>query len=417
MLATKLKAAAEEQRQSDLPRLVALVQERLLHTVPAPAANPWLDQGARAELLTFIRGVLAEVGVAERFLASSAQAVLDEVAGFGPLEPLLRDPEICEIMVNGHEQVVVEWRGKLISTGVRFQSETHLTEIIGRILAPLGRRLDHASPYVDARLPDGSRLHAILPPLSLKGPLVTIRKFRRQRLRLSDLVAGGSLTPAMADFLHLCLRARCNLLICGPVSSGKTTLLNALLGLVDENERVVTVEDSAELLTVGPLAVGLEARPASAEGQGEVTLRQLLRNALRMRPDRLVVGEVRGGEAFDLLLAMNTGHPALATIHGSSALDALNRLQSMVLMAGEGLPLTAIREQLGRSVDVIIHCGRSDDGQRRVTEICAVVSSTRGPRLSPLFDVAGEPLGRAPEGFLQRLRRAGYAPFAWLEGA
>lgn len=395
--------------------LVRLVQERLL---AEQAGEPGENGGPRRDQVwAYAYQVLSEAGVAPEQLRAFTDEVVDEVAGFGPLETLLRDRHVTEIMVNGCDQVVVEWRGRLVPTGIRFRSNEHLLEVISRMVAPLGRRLDHSSPYVDARLPDGSRIHALLPPLSLQGPLLTIRKFSRRRFRLGELVAAGTLSTAMADFLHLCLRARLNIVVSGATSSGKTTTLNCMLGLVGNAERVITVEDSAELTPAGGLSVSLEARPANSEGQGEVTLRHLLRNALRMRPDRLVVGEVRGAEAFDLLLAMNTGHPALTTVHANHAADALARLETMALMAGEGLPLAAVREQLRRSVDVVVHQQRDPEGRRRVTEIAAVDRS-RYDRLAlvPLFG-AGDSPAPAPPCLLRRLADGGYQPFSWLRGA
>ena len=293
--------------------------------------------------------------------------VLDDACGMGPLEPLLRDPQVTEVIANGPGEVYTERDGRLGREPVAFRDEQHLRHVIDRVVSSVGRRVDESSPMVDARLPDGSRVNAVLPPLAVDGPLLTIRRFSRRPLAVADLVAGGSLTGAQADLLEAALRGRVNTVISGGTGSGKTTLLNALAGLLDPGERIVTVEDAAELRLALPHVVRLEARPANLEGRGEVTVRALVRNALRMRPDRIVVGEVRGGEALDMLQAMNTGHDgSLTTVHASTPEDALRRIVTMALMGGVELPHAVVREQVAAAVDVVVHVARGADGSRRV---------------------------------------------------
>ncbi|MCB1625162.1 MAG: Flp pilus assembly complex ATPase component TadA [Pseudomonadales bacterium] len=301
------------------------------------------------------------------------QFVLDETLGLGPLEALLANDSITEIMVNHAAEIYVEQHGRLERAPVVFSSERALRGVIERIVARVGRRVDDASPMVDARLPDGSRVNVAIPPIALRGPAVTIRKFARRRLGPAELIAGGSLDEAMMDFLAICVEQRRNVIVSGGTGTGKTTLLNVLSGLVPANERVVTIEDAAELqLTHGNL-ITLEARPHNAEGRGLVTIRDLVRNALRMRPDRIVVGECRGGEALDMLQAMNTGHDgSLTTVHANTPRDALSRLEVMVLMAGMDLPVSAIREQISSAVQVIVQQTRFACGARRVTHIVEV---------------------------------------------
>jgi pilus assembly protein CpaF len=297
----------------------------------------------------------------------------DDILGHGPLERLLADDSVTEIMVNGPHEVWIEREGRLHRTPVRFSDESHLRRIINKIVAQVGRRIDESSPMVDARLPDGSRVNATLPPLSLSGPLLTIRKFGRERLRMENLIACGSLTEEGAELLMGCVRARLNLLISGGAGAGKTTLLNALSASIPDNERIITIEDAAELKLSQRHVLRLEARPPNIEGEGEVTIRDLVRNSLRMRPDRIVVGEVRGAEALDMLQAMNTGHEgSLSTVHANSPRDALARVETMVLMAGYDLPLRAIRQQLASALDLIVHVERLHDGSRRVVAITEV---------------------------------------------
>lgn len=297
----------------------------------------------------------------------------DEMLGLGPIESLLKDESVTEIMVNGYQKIFVERMGKLMQTDIRFHDDEHLMNIIQRILSPLGRRIDEASPLVDARLEDGSRVNIIIPPLSLVGPVLTIRKFSKNPLTLDNLINFGTIDRKMANFLQACVAARINILVSGGTGSGKTTTLNALSSFIAGNERIVTIEDAAELQLQQPHVVTLESRPANVEGKGQITIRDLVRNALRMRPDRIIVGEVRSGEALDMLQAMNTGHDgSLTTAHANSPRDALSRLETMVLMSGFDLPIRAIREQISSAIDLIVHQARIKDGSRKITHITEV---------------------------------------------
>jgi len=305
--------------------------------------------------------------------------IIDESVGYGPLEPLLEDDEITEIMVNGPYEVYYEKKGRLYKTDIQFRDEEALRHVIDRIVAPLGRRIDVSSPMVDARLPDGSRVNAVIPPISLKGSLLSIRKFRKDPIRMEHLIGFGSLTPEMATFLASVVKSKLNIIISGGTGSGKTTLLNALACFIPENERIITIEDMAELRIPHGHVAGLEARPANVEGKGEITIRQLVKNALRMRPDRIIVGEVRGAEAFDMLQAMNTGHEgSLTTVHANSPEDAINRLEAMVMMSSADLPPAIIREYLVGAIDFIIQIGRLPDGQRKMLSIAEIKKDQRG---------------------------------------
>jgi pilus assembly protein CpaF len=299
--------------------------------------------------------------------------VLDDITGFGPLEPLLKDPSITEVMANGHQNIYIERNGKIEKTNVVFENEAHLMRIIDRIVSPLGRRVDEASPMVDARLPNGYRVNATIPPLSLDGPLLTVRKFAQTPYTAQDLIANGSMTPPLVAFLKACVQARVNMIISGGTGSGKTTLLNVVSAFIPSNERIVTIEDTAELQLKQEHVIRVEYRPPNVEGRGEVTIRQLVINALRMRPDRIIVGEARGGEALDMLQAMNTGHDgSMTTIHSNSPRDTLRRVETMVLMAGMELPLRAIREQVASAVDLVVHMERMRDGTRKVVQVSEV---------------------------------------------
>ncbi len=299
--------------------------------------------------------------------------VIDEMLGFGPLEQLLQDDQVTEIMVNGFDTIYIEKKGEVFKTELQFVSEQSLRNIIGRIVAPLGRRIDESSPMVDARLPDGSRLNAIIPPLALNGSTVTIRKFSKKPILIPELIENKSIDLKAAGFLKMCVEKRKNILVAGGTGSGKTTLLNALSSLISHKHRIITIEDAAELKLHQEHVISLEARPCNTEGKGQITIRDLLKNALRMRPDRIIVGECRSAEALDMLQAMNTGHDgSMTTLHSNSSRDALTRLETMVLMAGYDLPLKAIRDQIASAVEIIVYLSRLPNGQRVVLDISEI---------------------------------------------
>ncbi|MDL1909333.1 CpaF family protein [Chloroflexi bacterium CFX6] len=299
--------------------------------------------------------------------------IVDEFTGYGPIQPLLEDPEISEVMVNGPKKVFVEKNGRLVKSGVTFDDDDHVMRIIDRIILPLGRRVDADSPTVDARLPDGSRVNAVIRPVAIDGPCITIRKFKKDKLSIEDLIKFGSLTRNMAEFLRACVHAHLNIVVSGGTGSGKTTLLNVLSSFIPESDRIVTIEDAAELQLQQEHVLRLETKVANVDGKGAVTIRDLVRNALRMRPDRIVVGECRGGETLDMLQAMNTGHDgSLTTLHANSPRDALSRMETMVMMAGMDLPLKVVRQQISSAIDLIIQQSRLKDGSRKVTAITEV---------------------------------------------
>lgn len=302
------------------------------------------------------------------------EELMDEIVGFGPITVLLQDSNVTEIMVNGPDQIYVEMNGKLVKSDARFKDNNHIMHVIKKIVSPIGRRVDESSPMVDARLANGSRVNAIIPPLALDGPTLTIRKFAEDPFRIDDLVGFGTLNSKMAEFLRACVEGRLNVVVSGGTGSGKTTTLNVLSSFIPADERIVTIEDAAELQLPQPHVVRLETRPANIEGKGEVTIRDLVKNSLRMRPDRIVVGEVRSGEALDMLQAMNTGHDgSLTTGHANSPRDMLSRLETMVLMSGMNLPVKAIRDQISSAVNLIVQQARLQDGSRRITHITEVL--------------------------------------------
>ncbi|MCT1515167.1 CpaF family protein [Dietzia cercidiphylli] len=367
---------------SALPEPDALIalKERasaaLFERVGARLNNPSLTEDqlhalVRTELNKVVEDETVPLTAEQRLrLISDIQ---DDVLGHGPLERLLADPTVTEIMVNGPDMIYVEQRGRLTRSSARFTSEEHLRQVIERIVSRIGRRIDESSPLVDARLADGSRVNAVIPPLAVNGSSLTIRKFSKDPFKVNDLIGFGTLTPEMAELLRACVQARLNIIVSGGTGSGKTTLLNVLSSFIPESERIVTIEDAVELQMQQDHVVRLEARPANIEGKGEISIRDLVRNSLRMRPDRIVVGEVRGGETLDMLQAMNTGHDgSLSTVHANSPRDAVARLETLVLMAGMDLPLRAIREQIASAVDVIIQLTRLRDGTRRVTAVTEV---------------------------------------------
>jgi pilus assembly protein CpaF len=341
--------------------------------------DPKLDLSNQVEVRRQIEEIFSRVIDEEGLALTRAERVrmleqiTDEIIGLGPLEPLLRDDSISEIMVNGPRQVYIERAGKLELTNVVFQNDDHVMRIIDRIIAPIGRRVDESSPMVDARLTDGSRVNAIIPPLSLVGPVITVRKFAASPFTTDDLIRFGTATPDMFEFLQACVEARLNIFVSGGTGSGKTTTLNVLSSFIPNDERIVTIEDAAELQLRQEHVVTLESRPPNIEGKGAIPIRELVRNSLRMRPDRIVVGECRAGEALDMLQAMNTGHDgSLSTGHANTPRDMLSRLETMVLMAGVDLPVRAIREQISSAVDLIVHQSRLKDGTRKIVNITEV---------------------------------------------
>jgi pilus assembly protein CpaF len=337
--------------------------------------------------------------------------VLDEMIGFGPIQYLLDDVDVSEVMVNRSDKVYIERKGKLIETKVKFENDDHVLRIIERIIAPLGRRVDAESPMVDARLPDGSRVNAVIPPVAIDGPSLTIRKFSKTNYTVDQLIEFETLTRMMADFLRACIKGRLNIVISGGTGSGKTTLLNILSSFIPENERVVTIEDSAELRLDQDHVLRMEARPPDIDGRGQITIRDMVRNSLRMRPDRIVVGECRGGEALDMLQAMNTGHDgSLTTLHANSPRDALSRLETMVLMAGMDLPLKVIRQQIASAVDLVVHQSRLRNGPRKITAI-SEVAGMEGDTIVMTDIFKFEQTGVSPEGIIQgQFRPTGIRP-------
>ena len=402
-------------------QLVAQVRDRVVAEL-RNAGDVSDSESIRRKIAEVYSELLRETGLvlgrAER--DELLDRVVAEILGYGPLDSLLRDDTVTEIMVNGPDKIYVERGGKIERTDLAFDNTAHLMRIIERIVAPLGRRIDESSPMVDARLPDGSRVNAIIPPLSLVGPVLTIRKFARVPLGIDDLIRLGTCTAEFMEFMRACVVARLNVVVSGGTGSGKTTLLNVLSSFIPGDERIVTIEDAAELQLRQEHVVTLEARPANLEGKGQITIRQLVINALRMRPDRIIVGEARGAEALDMLQAMNTGHDgSLTTAHSNSARDTIRRLETMVLMAGMDLPLRAIREQISSAINLIVHVSRMRDGSRKIVQV-AEVSGMEGDTILLqdifLFKEAGfrdgkvlgqlEPTGVRPK-FMDKIQMAG----------
>ncbi len=370
----------EAQSPNGAAATLSAVRQRIHQNVVADLGSVYFDgQVAEDELRRRVQQLL-QAGLREDTTPLSAaekiqlvQELMDDILGHGPIEPFLRDPTVSEIMVNGPEHIYVEHEGRLVLTESRFIDEAHLRRVVERIVAGVGRRIDESSPMVDARLPDGSRVNAVYPPLSITGPYLTVRKFPQDPFTAEDLVTMGTLTPALRTFLERCVAGRLNVLVSGGTSTGKTTLLNVLSSFLPADERIVTIEDAKELQLRQEHVLTLEARPPNTEGRGEVTIRDLVRNSLRMRPDRIIVGEVRSGEALDMLQAMNTGHDgSITTVHANSPRDALSRIETMTLMAGFDLPVRAIRDQMASALDLIVHLARLRDGSRRVTHVTEV---------------------------------------------
>jgi pilus assembly protein CpaF len=356
----------------DYQEMKSRIHRKLLDRVDLIMMESMQPAQLRDELKILVERLLSEetVAINENERQKLVQDIQHEVLGLGPLETLMADPTISDILVNTHKQVYVERRGKLELTDVRFENENHLLKIIDKIVSGIGRRVDESSPMVDARLPDGSRVNAIIPPVSVDGAILSIRRFAVTPMKMEDFIQHKSLTPEMATILEGLVKARLNLLLSGGTGTGKTTLLNILSGYIPANERIVTIEDAAELQLQQPHVVRLEIRPPNIEGKGEITQRMLVRNCLRMRPDRIVVGEVRGAEALDMLQAMNTGHEgSMTTLHANTPRDALTRLENMVGMAGLNLPPKTMRQQISSALNVVVHISRMSDGKRKVTSI------------------------------------------------
>jgi pilus assembly protein CpaF len=411
------KSAVKDVQAEGFQQLKLAVHNRLFEMLDVTRLES-LEPGLAAQkVTTAISAILDDEG---RLLTDGdkghlIEEIKNELLGLGPLEPLLWDDEITDILVNGHSQVYVEKGGKLHATEVKFQDDQHLMLIIDRIVSQVGRRVDEASPMVDARLPDGSRINAIIPPLTLDGPALSIRRFGRRRYNIDDLVAKKTLVPEIVEFLRTVVRARLNILVCGGTGSGKTTMLNCMSLFVPADERIVTIEDSAELSLQQPHVVRLETRPPNVEGKGEITQRDLVRNCLRMRPDRIIVGEVRGDEVFDMLQAMSTGHDgSIATIHANTPRDSVGRLEMMMLLSGVSIPQRAMRQQIASALNIIVHVSRLPDGSRKVMRI-SEISGMEGEMvmMQDLFEFkrtgigpGGEVLGQ----FLATGIRSTYSP-------
>jgi len=359
--------------EKDFYKIRDAVQRKLLKNGNNDAAKN--GDGLRSKVEESFNQVLEEENILYNHSVRTQMLdwVTADITGYGPIEPLLVDPDITEIMVNGHDQVYIERFGMIEPTTVKFEDEAHLMRVIDRIVSPIGRRVDESSPMVDARLPNGYRVNATIPPLSLSGPILTIRKFATRPFTVQDLIANATMSVALANFLKSCVEARINIVNSGGTGTGKTTFLNVLSSFIPEDERVITIEDTAELQMRQPHVVRLEKRPPNIEGKGEITIRQLVVNALRMRPDRIIVGECRSGEALDMLQAMNTGHDgSMTTVHSNGPRDALRRIETMVLMAGMELPLKAIREQVSSAIELVVHLERMKDGSRKIVQVSEV---------------------------------------------
>ncbi len=372
----RLSAALSADEELQIPEgELALFRDRV-HREAATILAKQKGTQSREDIESLVDEIITEDDpeISRRDRTLVQQAVMNEIIGYGPLESLLSDRSVSEIMVNGPKQIYVERKGKLVLTGVTFQDDEHVRRIIDRIVSPLGRHIDDSNPMVDARLPDGSRVNAVIPPVSLCGPSLTIRKFSEKPLTVQDLIGFGSLSESMASFLEAAVWGKLNILVSGGTGSGKTTLLNVLSAFIPANERIVTIEDAAELRLMQDHVVPMESRPANLEGSGAITIRDLVRNALRMRPDRIIVGEVRGGETLDMLQAMNTGHDgSLTTAHANSPRDALSRVETMVMMAGMDLPVAAIRHQIAGALDLVVQQARLRDGSRKIVSISEVM--------------------------------------------
>ena len=407
----RVSAPSTSPGQSTYQDLKTRVQNKLL-----AGLDPTMDITQTAEVRKTIQELFEQILGEENIVLSRPERarlfeqITAEILGFGPIQTLLEHDEITEVMVNGPKNIFIERKGKIVRAPVTFENDDHVMRVIERIVAPLGRRIDESSPYVDARLPDGSRVNAVIPPISLVGPVITIRKFSKDPITVDQLIGFGSITPEAVQFLKACVEARLNVVISGGTGSGKTTLLNVLSSFIPSDERIVTVENAAELQLRQEHVVTLESRPPNIEGRGEVTIRQLVINCLRMRPDRIIVGEIRDEAALDMLQAMNTGHDgSMTTAHSNSPRDTTARLETMVMMAGMELPVRAIREQISSAVDLIVHQERFRDGTRKVTNITEV-AGMEGDVITMTDIFAYEQTGYENDRVIGRLRPTGMRP-------
>jgi pilus assembly protein CpaF len=374
-LETAIPESQDERLDTEQSELVYQIHQRLIQEIDVAALEKQAPDTARASVEATVRTLVGQIGdgLYGETKEAVVKAVLDEAVGLGPIQSLVDDGTISEVMINATDEVYFERDGIIYLTSARFRDDAHIMRIVDRIIAPLGRRIDESSPYVDARLPDGSRVNVVIPPLVPRGPTVTIRKFRPERYTVDDLVANGTLSEWLVDFLRACIRLRLNIVISGGTGTGKTTLLNSISAFIPSSERVITIEDPVELKVQQRHVISMEARPPNIEGRNQVTQRDLVRNALRMRPDRIIVGEVRGPEAFDMMQAMNTGHEgSLTTVHANSTRDALARIENMILMAGLDLPIRAIREQMASALHLVLQLSRFSDGRRRVVSVSEI---------------------------------------------
>lgn len=406
--ATVSQTASSEAFEAAVPKAASSSAKDFIRDQVFTRVEPLVAvRTSKGELVAFVNKLVAEIANDRKMLLNQDEQhilsanIVDEMVGLGPIDPLLRDTSVNDILVNGSRQIYVERRGKLELSKLQFRSDAQVLHVAQRIASSIGRRVDESSPMLDARLADGSRVNVIIPPLSLKGPCISIRKFSKGMMDFSAFVTVGSMSTELSTFLEIAARARLNMIISGGTGSGKTTLLNALSRRIDPGERIITIEDAAELQLQQAHVISLETRPPNIEGRGEISQRDLLRNALRMRPDRIIVGEVRGGEAFDMMQAMNTGHNgSMSTIHANSARDALGRIENMILMGTANLPMRAIRTQIASALDLVVQTERMRDGIRRVTEVTEVVGlEGEVLTLNTLFAYKFE--GETPEGALR----------------
>lgn len=411
----KLQRAQKEPPRQALARLKEKATSQLFERLNVQLSDNTLSEAELSRLVLEELTDLVEVREATLTPAEKTRLVkevLEDVLGYGPLEQFLTDPSVTEIMVNGPNQIYIEQHGKISLSKIRFASERHLRRIIERIVMQVGRRIDESTPLVDARLEDGSRVNAIIPPLAVEGSVLTVRKFAQKNLQVNDLVANGTISQTVAEFLKLAIAGKLNILFSGGTGTGKTTALNAISSYIPDDDRVITIEDAVELQLDQEHVVRLESRPANVEGRGAITIRDLVRNALRMRPDRIIVGEVRGAEALDMLQSMNTGHAgSMSTIHANSSVDAISRLETLTLLSGAELPLRAVRDQIASAMDIVIHLSRLPNGERRVVSVNEVLGVTDGEiRLAEIYSYSYSPSSTAKGKPVGLLVATGHVP-------